>query len=720
MSLSAGDKLGPYEVLSPIGAGGMGEVWKARDTRLDRTVAIKTSKVEFNERFEREARAVAALNHPHICQLYDVGPNYLVMEFVDGASLKGPMPLDRALTLAIQLADAMDAAHRNGITHRDLKPANVLVTKSGIKVLDFGLAKMERARGVGISEETLTQSPTLEGTILGTLQYMAPEQLQAKDNVDSRADIFSFGCVLYEMLTGKRAFDGKNAASVIAAVMERPAPSVAEVAPAALDRVVKRCLEKDPDDRWQTARDLKAELIWIAGGGAESPGQTKARTTWVPWAIAGVLAVVAAFAGWMLKPAPARSVSRMVIALAPDEHLANLETPAVAISPDGANLVYVASRGDGPAQLFLRPLEALKANPMAGTEDAASPFFSPDGQWIAFFAGGKLKKVAVAGGAAITLCDTSGSILTHGGNWGPNNTIVLQRPTGAFLEVPASGGSPHRLTTSAKHRVWRWPEVMPRGGAVLFAGGGRTAAFASISTIAAAALDGSGTEKDLIAGGSAPRLAATGDLIYMQNGTLMAVPFNSSRLELEGSPAPVLDGVSESMLGAAQYSLSATGTLVYVPGRLQSNSSRLTWVDRAGKEQPIAAPARDFSSPRLSPDGRRIGVTISGTETQVWIYDLARDTLSRATFGGRSTPIRSGRPMASGWPFIPTARGRRTSSLNPRMAAGTPNGSRRALSLTLPAPGRPTATRSRMSRPAWTPDSTSGRWGSPTGGRGRS
>src|SRR5665213_3593305 len=276
MSFSAGDKLGPYEVLSPIGAGGMGEVWKARDTRLDRTVAIKTSKVECNERFEREARAVAALNHPHICQLYDVGPNYLVMEFVDGASLKGPMPLDRALALAIQLADAMDAAHRKGITHRDLKPANVLVTKSGIKVLDFGLAKIEQRKPVAVGDATLTQAVTQQGAIVGTLQYMAPEQLQAKDNVDSRADIFSFGCVLYELLTGERAFTGSSAASVIAAILERPAPSIADVAPPALDRVLKTCLAKDPDDRWQTARDLKRELEWIAVPGTDAAGKSKA------------------------------------------------------------------------------------------------------------------------------------------------------------------------------------------------------------------------------------------------------------------------------------------------------------------------------------------------------------------------------------------------------------------------------------------------------------
>jgi eukaryotic-like serine/threonine-protein kinase len=644
MSLSAGERLGPYEVLAPIGAGGMGEVWRARDTRLDRTVAIKTSKMEFNERFNREARAVAALNHPHICQIYDVGPNYLVMEFVEGVSLKGPMPLDRALVLAIQLAGAMDAAHRRGITHRDLKPANVLVTKSGVKVLDFGIAKMQRARAVGISEETITQSPTREGTILGTLQYMAPEQLQAKE-VDGRADIFSFGCVLYEMLTGKRAFDGKNAASVIAAVMERPAPSVCELAPAALDRVLKKCLAKDPDQRWQTACDLKDELMWIAGGGAEVPRRADAHATsgriWM-FISAGALLIsaIAALAVWMLKPAPDRPVSRTEIALGPNEHFANLDTPVVAISPDGSKVVYVAGRAGVPDQLFLRPLDALKAEPIAGTEGAASPFFSPDGQWIAFFAGGKLKKVAIASGAVVTLCNTGGPTPTHGGNWGPNNTILFQQVAGVFFEIPASGGTPHRLPAGgAKHQYWRWPELMPSGGSVLFAAGTGSISFAGTASIAAAPLDGAGAEKDLIAGGTAPRLTATGDLIYVQSGTLMAVPFNSRRLELAGSPAPVVEGLLESMLGAAQYSLSASGTLVYIPGGLQGNASRPVWVDRAGKEQPIAAPAGSYYYPRLSPDGRRVGVQIAGTETQVWLYDLARDALSRATFGGTTNSV---------------------------------------------------------------------------------
>ena len=309
MSLSAGSRLGPYEILSALGAGGMGEVWKARDTRLDRTVAIKTSNTQFSERFETEARAVAALNHPHICQLYDVGPNYLVTEFVEGQPLKGPLPLDQALVIAIQLAAALDAAHKKGITHRDLKPANTLLTKSGVKILDFGLAKVARARGVAASED-VTRAATQQGTILGTWQYMAPEQLQAKEDVDCRADIFSFGCVLYEMLTGKRAFDGGSTASIIAAILERPAPSLTGIAPPALDRLLKTCLAKDPDDRWQSARDLKRELEWIAAGGAafSLPRDfSPARLRWMAAALCltAVAAATLAFVHFREKPAEA-------------------------------------------------------------------------------------------------------------------------------------------------------------------------------------------------------------------------------------------------------------------------------------------------------------------------------------------------------------------------------------------------------------------------------
>jgi Tol biopolymer transport system component/predicted Ser/Thr protein kinase len=639
MPLEAGARLGPYEVLSPIGAGGMGEVWKARDTRLGRTVAIKVLRVEFSERFEREARAVAALNHPHICQIYDVGPNYLVMEFVEGSPLKGPLPPGQAIALAIQLADAMDAAHRKGITHRDLKPLNVLVTKSGAKVLDFGLAKMTgEAAGIGGAE--LTRSiATQEGTILGTLQYMAPEQLQGKE-VDGRADIFSFGCVLYEMLTGKRAFDGQNAASIIAAVMDRPAPSVIEVAPAVIDRVVKRCLEKDPDNRWQTARDVRAALELVASDGIEAPVAREA-SSWtgtLVWSAAALLiAAMAGIGGWFLRPAPVRTVSRTSIVLGSDEHLANLNTPAIAISPDGSKVVYVASRGVGPAQLFLRPLDALRAEPMAGTDGASSPFFSPDGQWLAFFAAGKLKKVAVAGGATITLFDTGARVAVPGGSWGPNNNILFQSPTGVFLEGPATSGTARRIGATAKRPMWRWPEFMPGGEAILFASGTGAYYFGTKVSIAAAPLNGGGAEKDLIAGGTSPRLTPTGYLIYAQGGTLFGVPFDSKQLAVVGASKSVVEGVRESMFGAAQYAFSASGTLVYVPGGLQGPASRLVWVDRKGNEQPIPAAAHAYSFPKLSPDEKRIGVTIAEPESEVWFYDVARDALSRGTFGGTNT-----------------------------------------------------------------------------------
>ncbi|MBZ5622037.1 MAG: protein kinase [Acidobacteriia bacterium] len=636
MELTPGAKLGPYEILSRIGEGGMGQVWKARDTRLDRIVAVKTSHAKFSERFEREAHTVAALNHPHICTLYDVGADYLVMEYVEGSEIKGPLPLDQALKLAIQLASALEAAHRKTITHRDLKPSNILVTRAGVKVLDFGLAKFEQTKEVKANDETLTRALTQEGAIVGTLQYMAPEQLQGKPT-DTRADLFAFGCVLYEMLTGKRAFDGTSNASVIAAILERPAPSVKEVAPAALDRVLGLCLEKDPDERWQSAHDLKSELMWIASGEAEisrRPESHSSSKKWL-WAAASLLmAAIAALAGWKLSPTPSTPVIRTVIALGTDEHLANLNGTVIAISPHGANLVYVASRGGGPAQLFRRPLDALKDEPMAGTEGAASPFFSPDGQWIGFTAAGKLEKVGIGGGAAITLCDVdsgTGSAFP-GATWSPHNTIVFQGSS-SFREVPATGGATSRLLTTAKSLYWRWPEFTPDGSAIVFANGTNPLSFVSKSSIATAAFGGAGTAKELISGGTAPRLTATGDLVYAQSGILMAVPFNSRRLELAGSPSPVLEGIQESRSGAAQYSLSASGTLVYVPGGLQSSMSRLVWVDRQGNEQPLAAPARGYYFPRLSPDGRRIAVGIIEASSDIWLYDIERDALSRATSG---------------------------------------------------------------------------------------
>src|SRR5271155_530376 len=366
MSVTVGDHLGPYEILAPIGAGGMGEVWKARDTRLDRIVAIKTSSEKFSERFEREARAIAALNHPNICQIYDVGPDYLVMEYVEGLEINGPQPLDQALRLAIQLASALQAAHRKSITHRDLKPANILTTKSGVKVLDFGLAKIDPVKNAR-SEETQTRPLTEEGTIVGTLQYMAPEQLQGKPT-DARSDIFSFGCVLYEILTGKRAFPAENKASLIAAILDRepePISMYQPMVPPTLDRVVKKCLAKDPDDRWQSVSDLKSELEWVqeSGSNAALPApalERRRRNARLGWLVAGLLAallVLAAFVIFRYRTAPAPAVA-IRFEIPPPEGTSWDLNDFPAISPDGSRIMFSARKRDGTHSLWMRPMDS--------------------------------------------------------------------------------------------------------------------------------------------------------------------------------------------------------------------------------------------------------------------------------------------------------------------------------------------------------------------------
>src|SRR5450759_2002411 len=421
MAILPGRRLGPYEILSAIGAGGMGEVYKARDTRLDRIVAIKVlpthlaDRSELRERFEREAKTIASLNHPHICVLFDIGQHdgidYLVMEYLEGETLaqrlqKGALPLEQVLQYAIEISDALDKAHRKGVTHRDLKPGNIMITKSGTKLLDFGLAKLKQEAApanVPLSELPTAKDPlTAQGTILGTLQYMAPEQLEGKE-VDARTDIFAFGAVVYEMATGKKAFEGKSQASVISAIMSSdpiPMSSLQPMTPPALDRVVKKCLAKEPEKRWQVASDLCDELKWIV----ESSGQTAAISPAVPayksnrktlaWVAAGVVAcVIVGIAAWMLKPAPLRPVTRFAMSLPPGLRL--LGGQPIAISPDGKLLVYAAGESTAATQLYVRAMDGLEARPIpgTGTEGALNPWFSPDGQWVGFSAGGKMQKV---------------------------------------------------------------------------------------------------------------------------------------------------------------------------------------------------------------------------------------------------------------------------------------------------------------------------------------
>jgi serine/threonine protein kinase/Tol biopolymer transport system component len=633
MAILPGRRLGPYEILSAIGAGGMGEVYRARDTRLDRIVAIKVlpthlaDRAELRERFDREAKTIASLNHPHICTLYDTGHqdefDFLVMEYLEGETLaqrlqKGPLPLEQVLQYAIEISDALDKAHRKGVTHRDLKPGNIMLTKVGTKLLDFGLAKLKQGvipANVSLSDLPTAADPlTAQGTILGTLQYMAPEQVEGTE-VDARTDIFAFGAVVYEMATGKKCFEGKSQASLIAAILEREPPAMASLqpmTPPALDRVVKKCLAKEPENRWQTPKDLCDELKWIAEGGSQ---------------------VASA-------PSSPRPISRFAITLPPGQQLAGLDKgPCVALSPDGTHVAYVASQG-GTQQIFLRAMDSMEVRPIARTEGAINPFFSPDGEWVGFFANGKVKKVSLRGGAALTIGNAADP---SGASWGRHGIIALAT-TGVspLQQVSEAGGIPQPLTRLEKgDNSHRWPNFLPDDKAVLFAAGPSGFNFTN-AQVAVQSL-GTSERRNLIQqGATQPRYAPSGHLVYAQGGSLIAAPFDPQRLEVTGAAVPMVEGVLQTTTtGAAQYSLSANGSLVYVPGDIQGIQFSLVWVSRNGAEQPLAAPANAYLAPRISPDSRRIAVVIQEQESQIWLYDLSRETLSRFTFEGsvNLTPV---------------------------------------------------------------------------------
>ncbi len=653
-----GQTLSHYKIISKLGAGGFGEVYLAEDSRLDRKVALKilpqhlSERADLRERFEREARAVSSLNHPHICTLYDIGEqdgiHYLVMEHLEGETLaarleKGALPLEQTLQYAIQIADALDKAHRQGVVHRDLKPGNIMLVKSGAKLLDFGLAKQQATETpTNLSALPTEQaSLTAEGTILGTLQYMAPEQLEGKE-ADRRTDIFAFGAVVYEMATGKKAFEGNSQASLIAKILEvdpQPMSELQPLTPTALDRVVKTCLAKDPDDRWQSARDLYRELKWIAEGTTDASLPTTAAgipagSGWSQLLLPVVASVVvaasiASVAVWNLKPAPARPVTRTVVALQADETIQSSAIVPLAFSPDGSQMVYSAQKGDDPPRLYLRPMNSLEDQPLSGTEGANHPFFSPDGQWVGFFAEGELKKGPITGGTVLTICTTSGR--TQGASWGTDDRIIFST-IGALrlLQVSADGGTPEVLTSlegGPLESFLSWPEILPGGKAVLFATGDGTIVVQRLDT---------GERKVLLQGGTFPHYVSTGHLVYSREGTLMAVLFDPDQLEISGSPVPVIEGIRSPVraFGGAQLTISKTGALAYVVGSADESEGTLVWVDRQGISEPLAAPLRDYEYPRVSPDGQRIAVGIRERENEVYIgvYDVSRSTLTRLTF----------------------------------------------------------------------------------------
>jgi serine/threonine-protein kinase len=645
MPLAVGDKLGPYEIVAPIGAGGMGEVYRAHDPRMGRDVAIKLAAERFSERFDREVRAVAALNHPNICALYDVGPNYLVMELIEGPTLadrirQGAIPLDEVLGLAKQIAEALEAAHEKGIVHRDLKPANIKINREGaVKVLDFGLAKLaEPIAPVGNVESspTLTlEHATLVGSIMGTAGYMSPEQASGKP-VDKRADIWSFGVVLWEMLTGKRLFGGETISHTLADVLRGPIDfdQLPRGTPVAIRVLLRRCLDRDVRNRLRDIGEARVALGNVGKEPVALTGQAKG----MPYLIAaiaavlglGLIAVGALY--WRATRPVERPLVRLDVDLGPDVSLPDLNSAqdAVRLSPDGMRLVYLSGN---PERLFTRRLDQPTATELPGTQGARTPFFSPDGQWVGFFANSKLNKISVGGGAVVPLADYPFAV---GGSWGVDGGFLLGSDREGLALVSDGGGAPMMLTELANGELAHgFPQILPGGKAVLFAVTGAVpdADHTSIEVISLA----DRRRKVLVRAGTNPRYLPNGYLLYGNKGTLFAIAFDPVRLETHGTALPVLDQLPYDVTGEAEYDSSATGTLVYRKGggSAASTMKNIQWVDGAGRKEILPAKPDLYDAPRLSPDGKRLAMLVGefGIADE-WVYDLQRDSMTRLTFGG--------------------------------------------------------------------------------------
>ena len=632
----------------------MGEVYQAHDSNLRRDVAIKVLPEVFARdperlaRFRREAQLLASLNHPNIATIHGLedsnGTSYLVMELVPGETLAdrikrdGAVPIEESLRIAKQIAEALEAAHEKGIIHRDLKPANVKLTPEGkVKVLDFGLAK---AFAGDTSTEDMSNSPTLsmaatmQGVILGTAAYMSPEQAKGKA-VDKRTDIWAFGCMLYELLTGKPAFHGEDVGDILASVvkMEPEFDALpADISPS-IRVLLQRCLRKDRRQRTPDAAILRIEIEdAIAApkdsGIRQAASGSKGKLLWAIGALAiatTIIAVVALWGWWRatrLVEQPLRPLVRLDVDLGPDVSLSTLSGADAILSPDGTRMVYVSQ-----GRLFTRRLDQPNTSELAGTEGASAPFFSPDGQWVAFFSAGKLQKISVDGGSAITLYSANNGV---GGSWGEDGTIIAGLGlAGGLSRIPASGGTPVPVTEMQNgEATHRWPQILPGGKAVLFTANTSPVGWdgANIEVMSLA----DHRRKTLVRGGTFGRYLPSGHLIYMNRGTLFAVPFDLGRLEVHGTPSPVLDKVGyNSIRGSAQFDFSQTGTLIYRSGGSSGGQSTVQWLDASGKTQPLLAKPDAYVRPSLSPDGRKLAIGTS----DIWVYEWQRDTMTRLTFG---------------------------------------------------------------------------------------
>ena len=654
MAIANGTRLGPYEITAPLGAGGMGEVYSARDTRLDRSVAVKilpshlSDKPEARERFEREARAISSLNHPNICQLYDVGQQdgirYLVMEHLQGETLagrlaKGALPVGQALRYAIDVCEGLDKAHHCGVVHRDLKPSNIMLTKSGAKLMDFGLAK-SAAPEMGVSGKTLSvASPshplTAEGTVIGTFQYMAPEQLEGKE-ADARSDLFSFGAVLYEMVTGRRAFEGKSQISVASAILERepePLTAVQPLAPQALEHVVQGCLAKDPDARWQSASDVARELRWILSAGSQAgvatplrPGRrNRERVVW------GALVALLALAVIILSvlgrhTAPVIRASLLPPADAPFNFIGDVAGPPV-LSPDGTRVAFTAGKQNA---IWVRALERGEAQKLEGTEGASFPFWSADGRFIGFIADGKMKKISAGGGPAAVITEV---LNARGASWNADNTIVYTPDyRESIWKVSAKGGTPARVTVldSAQHTTQRWPWFLPDGKHFIYFATNHTGVVQGQSGIYFASLDG-GASKFVVSTDSGAQYAS-GYLLFHNRTSLMAQKFDAITGTLSGEPAVLVENIQyDNGTWHSSFTASDNGVLLYEPSSAGAGID-LLWFDRTGKQLGAAVERGAYRGMRISPDGKRLAISVGDPTPDIWVVDLVRGSRTRVTF----------------------------------------------------------------------------------------